>query len=434
MVKIIILSILTTLLACDGGSGSSSKGAGSSGGGGGSGGNGGGSRQVTPLVGKILPKLALGERHSCAVTDDGQALCWGKGVYGQLGNSGQLSQDTPVYVVDGDSSTTPVEGIIQITGGKSHTCALNSSGNVFCWGIRHEGQLGNGETHPGGGLDYPVAVKTDITSDPSVDLSNIVQIASTSDHTCALSGDGEVFCWGKGNKGQLGNNANSGKNLPVKVVARSGTTDPLTGIIQIATGSEHTCALKLDGEVYCWGSGQYGQRGDNTTTNVNYPVKVVTDSVGTPLSNIAQVVAGSSHTCALNNSGNVYCWGAGTVGELGNAQGINGTSILPVSVVESDGSGSLISNVTQISAGYRHTCALKTDFTLVCWGYGGNGQLGDNDIFIKDTPVIVVSGDGETSPLSNIVEVAAGGSHTCALNDSWKYLLLGKWIRRGTSR
>ena len=121
MIKIIFLSILTTLLACEGGSGSSSKGAGSSGGGGGSGGNGGGSRQVTPLVGKILPKLALGERHSCAVTDDGQALCWGNGGDGQLGNSQNNNQGTPVYVVDGDSSTTPIEGIVQIVAGdESH--------------------------------------------------------------------------------------------------------------------------------------------------------------------------------------------------------------------------------------------------------------------------------------------------------------------------
>ena len=105
MIKILALSILATLLACEGGSGSSSKGAGSSGGGGGSGG---GSRQVTPLVGKILPKLALGDRHSCAVTDDGQALCWGNGTNGQLGNSQSSNKSTPVYVVDGEDSTIPL--------------------------------------------------------------------------------------------------------------------------------------------------------------------------------------------------------------------------------------------------------------------------------------------------------------------------------------
>ena len=285
MIKILVLSILTTLLACksDGGSNSSSE----------------GGRLSAPLfVSKILPKIALGDRHSCVVTDDEQALCWGKGTDGQLGNSLASNQDTPVYVVDGENSTTPIEDIVQIAGGYVHACALNIEGKVFCWGSQDEGQLGNGVTN-GGYINYPVAVKTDITSDPSVDLSNIVQIASLGSHACALSSDNEVFCWGKGIEGQLGNNSDSSRNLPVKVVAKESTTNSLTGIIQIATGADHTCALNRGGEVFCWGAGASGQRGDNTTTNINYPVKVVNDSGGALLNNIAQVVAGSGHTCAL---------------------------------------------------------------------------------------------------------------------------------------
>ena len=402
MVKIVALSILATLLACEGG-GDKGKG-------------GGGSRQVTPLVGKILPKLALGDRHTCAVTDDGQALCWGTGGDGQLGNSQNNNQGTPVYVVDGNSSITPIEGIVQISTGYEYTCALNIESKVFCWGSQADGRLGNGVTS-GAVINYPVTVKTDITSNPSINLSNIVQIASRGSHTCALSSDGEVFCWGKGNKGQLGNDADSSQNLPVKVVAQDGSTDPLTGIIQISTGGKHTCALNLEGEVFCWGYHVYGQLGDNSTaTSMAYPVKVVIDSVGTPFNNIAQVVAGSNHTCALNNDGNVFCWGYGASGRLGHDE--DTSSSLPVSVVESDGSQSLLSNVTQIATGSSHTCALKTDSTLVCWGVGGNGQLGNNAKDNHDAPVVVVSGNGETSPLANIVEVAVGATHTCALNSA----------------
>ena len=401
MVKIVALSILATLLACEGG-GSKNKGA--------------GNRYVAPSVGKILPKLALGDRHSCAVTDDGQALCWGNGTNGEIGNSQSSNKSTPVYVVDGEDNTIPIEGIVQIVAGYEYTCALNIEGKVFCWGSQADGRLGNGVTS-GGIINHPATVKTDITSDPPVDLLNIVQIASHSNHTCALSSDSEVFCWGKGNKGQLGNNANSGKNLPVKVVAETGSTDPLTGIIQIATGGRHTCALNLEGEVFCWGYHVYGQLGDNSAaTSIAYPVQVLSESGDTPLNNIAQVVTGSSHTCALSNDGNVFCWGYGVNGRLGSGEG--GNSGLPVSVVESIGSQSPLSNVTQISAGKKHTCALKTDSTLVCWGVGDNGQLGNNAQSSQNTPVIVVSGDGETSPLANIVEVAAGGSHTCALNDA----------------
>ena len=268
----------------------------------------------------------------------------------------------------------------------NHTCALNIEGNVFCWGSKADGRLGNGVTS-GAVINYPTTVKTDITSNPSIDLSNIVQIASHGSHTCALSSDGEVFCWGRGNKGQLGNDADSSQNLPVKVVAEDGSTDPLTGIIQIATGGKHTCALNLEGEVFCWGYHIYGQLGDNSTaTSIAYPVKVVIDGVGTPFNNIAQVVAGSNHTCALNNDGNVFCWGYGASGRLGHGE--DTSSSLPVSVVESDGSQSLLSNVTQIATGSSHTCALKTDSTLVCWGVGGNGQLGNNAKDNHDAPAM----------------------------------------------
>ena len=405
MVKILALSILATLLACNGGSSSNGSSSGVI-------------RSGAPLIGKILPKLTLGDRHSCAVTDVEQALCWGKGTDGQIGNYLTSSQNAPDYVVDGDSSTVHMEGIVQVAAGSEHTCTLNIEGKVFCWGRKSVGQLGDGVTS-NTVINYPATVKTDITSDPPIDLTNIVQIASHSSHTCALSRHGAVFCWGKGTHGQLGNNANISSNLPVKVVAQGGATDSLAGIIQIATGLEHSCALNLEGEVFCWGSGASGQRGDNTTTSIiNYPVKVVIDSAGTPINNITQVVAGSSHTCALNNSGNVFCWGAWDDGALGIGLGVAvGDSILPVSVVESLGSQSLLSNVTQISAGYRHNCALKTDSTLVCWGLGVNGQLGNNAKVIRHAPVTVVSGDGETSPLTNIIYVAAGGSHTCALND-----------------
>ena len=91
--------------------------------------------------------------------------------------------------------------------------------------------------------------------------------------------------------------------------------------------------------------------------------------------------------------------------------------VSPLALLKVPGSQSPLSNVTQIWTGYRHTCALKTDSTLVCWGVGTNGQLGNNAKTNQNAPVIVVSSDGETSPLTNITYVTAGGSHTCALND-----------------
>jgi len=153
----------------------------------------------------------------------------------------------------------------------------------------------------------------------------------------------------------------------------------------INTGSGHTCAVK-NGLVYCWGENNHGQLGDNTNTHRYTPVQVKGADGKGYLTNISQVAAGGYHTCALKTNGAVYCWGNNSFGQLSDNTDIN--RYTPVQVKGVDGEGYL-TDITQISAGGYHACVLKTDGTIYCWGDNDYGQLGDNTTTDRHTPVLV---------------------------------------------
>ena len=144
-------------------------------------------------------------------------------------------------------------------------------------------------------------------------------------HTCALTSTGRVWCWGEGTSGQLGSGSATATNYPVAVVSGSGSTNPLTGIVQISAGGYHTCALKSSGGVVCWGSEGLGLLGNgNSSTNRPYPVAVVeAEGSSDPLANIVQIDVGKTHTCALSSTGGVACWGNAPQGRLGHGERAN---------------------------------------------------------------------------------------------------------------
>jgi len=205
-------------------------------------------------------------------------------------------------------------------------------------------------------------------------------------HTCALKSDGTVWCWGDNEYGELGDGTTTERHTPVQV---SG----LTNVVAVAPGSVHTCALKSDGTVWCWGDNYYGQLGDGTTTERHTPVQV------SGLTNVVAVTVGSLHTCALKSDGTVWCWGFNGAGELGD--GTTTDRHTPVQV-------SGLTNVVAVTVGFVHTCALKSDGTVWCWGYNHHGELGDGTTTDRHTPV-------QVSGLTNVVAVEAGGGHSCAL-------------------
>ena len=156
-------------------------------------------------------------------------------------------------------------------------------------------------------------------------------------HTCALTTNGNVKCWGFGENGELGNREVNNISTPVNVHTSSSNDIPLGGIAAISAGYSHTCALTTDGNIKCWGFGEdYGQLGNGTTTDSSTPVDVHTSLADTnPLGGIAAISSGGWHTCALTTSGGVKCWGWGELGQLGN--GATADSSTPVDVHTSSG-------------------------------------------------------------------------------------------------
>ena len=259
----------------------------------------------------------------------------------------------------------------------SHTCALTEAGAVWCWGLNTDGQLGDGTSM---NRSTPVLV-TGLSS-------GIMAVAAGGSHTCALTTGGRVLCWGDNSHGELGDGTLADRHTPVAV---SGLA---SGVVAIAAGVYHTCAVKASGAAYCWGSNVFAQLGDGTETNRVTPVEV------SGLFDVAMIAAGYSHTCAVTSAGAAWCWGANTGGALGD--GTSTERLTPVTV------SGFASGARAIATGDYYSCALTTGDAVQCWGTNDAGQLGDGTTTNQPTPVAV-------SGLSaGVAGVALGGSYGCA--------------------
>ena len=346
------------------------------------------------LAGKTITAISAGTNHTCAIAS-GAAYCWGYNYNGQLGNSSTGDSNFPVAV----TLTGVLAGktITAISAGTNHTCAI-ASGAAYCWGYNYNGQLGNGSNT---NSNVPAAV-TGLLSDKTV-----TAISAGSGHTCAIA-SGAAYCWGNNYNGQLGNGSNTNSNVPVAVTS----TGVLTGktITSISAGSNHTCAI-ASGATYCWGSNYYGALGNGSTENSNFPVATVNTLLkeGTTY----EISAGSGHTCAIA-SGAAYCWGNNVLGQLGNGSSAN--SNLPIAIATT---GILVGKtVTSISTGSQHTCAIATG-AAYCWGYNYYGALGNGSEQTFATPVAVTT----TGVLAGktVTAISAGGSHTCVIASGAAY-------------
>jgi len=322
-------------------------------------------------------EIKAGERHTCALTAAGGVRCWGLNHDGQLGDGTGQDRGTPVNVVGLKS------GVKAIVAGWRHTCALMSDGGVKCWGNNHDGQLGDGSESD---MNKPTEV---------VGLmSNAAGIATGERHTCALTTAGGVKCWGNNHDGQLGDGTRIDRVTPVDVVGLT------SGVTVITAGWRHTCALTSGGGVKCWGNNHDGQLGDGTDSEQLTPVEVKGLSGG-----VLAITARWRHTCALTSGGGAKCWGNNHEGQLGDSTKVG--KHVPVDVE------GLSSGVKAISAGWRHTCALTTGGGVKCWGNNHEGQLGDGTGTDKRTAADV-AGLG-----SDAIAIAAGGQHTCAAGANW---------------
>ncbi|MCI0855492.1 MAG: hypothetical protein J4N98_02290 [Chloroflexi bacterium] len=284
-------------------------------------------------------------------------------------------------------SANPIGGIASVSAGNQHTCAVSDAGLVECWGDNTFGQLGSGSASSAS----PVQI---------VGLTNVAKVAAGGEHTCALTSSGGVKCWGQNRSGQLGDGGVSSGSTPVDVVGLS------SGVVALATGSDHTCAVTSTGSVKCWGNNSLGQLGSSSNEVCSeppndFPCRRTPADVDGLGSGATDVGAGFWFSCAAMNTGGVKCWGYNTAGQLGNGtfQNQNG----PVDVV------GLAGPVATVSTGFAHTCIVTTSGDTQCWGGNYVGQLGDGTQLNKAQPVAVVALPSDTS----IVET--GYDHTCAL-------------------
>ena len=296
-----------------------------------------------------------------------------------------------------------------------HSCALKSNGGVLCWGSGEYGQLGNNASGTTNKKDHPVPVKS---VDGASHLNGITYISAGKYFTCALSYEKRVYCWGNNVVGQLGNNVTGTDSpLPVLVIDGDSSTNALSDITQVELGDYHTCALNSSGNTYCWGYGTSGQLGNGESGSTNYPVLVVDGQNSTSaLESIDQVGGGDEFSCALNSSGGVLCWGAESDGRLGNNE-TTGTKNYPVNVKDSSGaSASDITGISHIAIGDDHVCALKNDGEILCWGVGTAKQLGNDASSNTAHAVTVIDGDNSTTALD--LGTPAFSRYVCNTNGS----------------
>jgi len=350
-------------------------------------------------MGQVTALAAGGETvsdkigHSCAVTIAGSVFCWGHNDHGQLGNGSLIQQLTPVQVVAGEGPADNdgfLTGVVSVTAGGRHTCALTIAGNVLCWGGGSESQLGNDSTTSA----QPTPVQVHGTGTTEV-MSEVVSLNSKRNHTCAVTAIGGVLCWGLNSLGQLGDGGTANRSTPVEVVGVGGT-GTLSAVSSVSVGLSHSCAVTTSGSVLCWGSQNAGRLGNGLTTNstVVNPVQVTAGagpSDAGALSQVVSVASTEANSCAVTTTSSVFCWGSGQTGRNGN--GSTGNQGTPVQVRNVNNAPAL-SGVSALAPGDSHMCAVQTDGSAVCWGEGQTGQRGDNAGTARSWPVQVLAGTG----------------------------------------
>lgn len=346
--------------------------------------------------------VSAGMFHACALRRSGDVVCWGDGSVGQLGSPDDCGEL-------GESCASPrprtVSLPIRASGvacGAEQSCAWSSIGEAWCWG-RISGapsapvrvplppvtQLSsNGNRYCAVVGDGQVACGSfdDLRSEYVLGFDDADEVAVGGAHVCARQRC-EVLCWGASSAGQLGRDD----------VVPGSPPEPVPGlppVVSIASGSAHTCARSVDGTTLCWGWGGLGQRGDALALREPNVSPVL------GLSNIVSISSTAAHVCGLDMRGAVHCWGYNDTGAVGQ----------PLSFAASVPFALMLSDVVAVSAGADHTCAALADGTVQCWGANDYWQLGTSASSASSSEPTQAIG------VAGAVAVAAGSSHSCALD------------------
>jgi alpha-tubulin suppressor-like RCC1 family protein len=313
---------------------------------------------------------------------------WGANSSGQLGNN-STTNSTSAGLVDGPGGSGTLSNVTAVAAGTGFSLALTSSGNVYAWGDNSSDELGNGTSTES---NVPVEVEG---VGGSGFLSNVTAITAGSNTGMALTSAGNVYTWGYGHDGELGNGTTPTYSPTPVEVEGSGGSGFLSGVTAIAGGGFFMEALTSSGNVWTWGKNSAGELGDDSTTNSSTPVEVEGVGGSGDFSGVTAIGAGI-FTGYLISSGDIYSWGDDSYGELGNNTAGDIPSTTPVeTVVPTNASGPL--SATAIVGGLYSALALMSDDSVWAWGDNTDGQLGDTTTTQRQFPVLVRGVGGVTA-------------------------------------
>jgi alpha-tubulin suppressor-like RCC1 family protein len=354
--------------------------------------------------------------HSCGLTTQGDVYCWGLGLEGQLG----VDQQEYCQADPGQAVVTPclprpgrvtMGNFIAVTSGLYSSCALRADGRPFCWGENDRGQLGSA-TYLRWGL--PIPVEGDLV---------FATIAGGRDHFCATTADQRAFCWGSNWRGQLGTDAvatcfdgerDCYGRRPYAVLGGH-------AFASLAPGGFHSCGLTTAQEIYCWGDNSLGQLGDGTGVGSVLPRRVGTGRY-------VAVSSGYAHSCALDAAGRAWCWGLDDDGELGAPSADtcdDASSAVPCSLAPVAAQPSL--RFRSIAAGTFATCGITVEREVKCWGWNDYGQLGNGTLTggLPATTMTFAPGFRSAGPSRSAPALpfaAPGARHPLRANPAWRPL------------
>ncbi len=296
--------------------------------------------EVTVTVTVLYWKqLAAGYYYTMGIKNDGTLWGWGANNYGQLGDGTTVDRTAPVQI----GSDTHWQKVYTKF---NHTLAIKTDGTLWGWGYNRFGQLGNGTT-----------VDQHIPTQEPTKATNWSDVATGYYHTIAVKSDGTLWASGRNNFGQLGDNTAVDKHIFVPISAA------VTDWSQVAAGYYHSVALRADGTLWAWGHNNYGQLGDGTVTDRPVPTREALADT-----DWARIATGYNHTLAIKTDGTLFAWGYNNYAEMGD--GTRGSKSTPTQ------EASMASDWTEVDGGSYHSVGIKSDGTLWSWGYNNYGQLG----------------------------------------------------------
>jgi len=342
---------------------------------------------IAPGSDQTWLSLASGDAGICGIRSDHTLWCWGSNHYGELGNDTNAGTLTPNPEPTQVTAAGNDQTWLSVVGGYTHTCGIRSNHTLWCWGWNSFGQLGN-DIGQGTFDPNPEPAQVFATGADQTWLA----VDAGDQFTCGIRSDRTLWCWGKNGRGQLGNDSLAGGHpTPSQVIADGGDQTWRA----IAAGGEHTCGIRTDDSLWCWGYNYYGQLGNDANTGSSTanptPTKVI--AAGSDQT-WRSADAGDGHTCAIRADDTLWCWGVNWEGEIADdsTAGTGSANDSPAQVFLTAAYQTWKATVT----GTHHTCGIRTNHTLWCWGDNYAGQLGtDVNAYTQTpnpTPIKVVRG------------------------------------------